>query len=400
MSSKDWQNISLAEVSEKIGMGPFGSNIKVETFVSSGVPVISGQHLRNCVLEDTTFNYVTEEHAQKLISANVYRGDVVFTHAGNIKNVSYIPENSHHNRYVLSQRQFFVRPKKEKLNPAYLTYFFHSTQGQYLLLANSTQVGVPSIAQPITYFKNLKFLLPAIDEQDKIVKILGDLDHKIKLNRKMNETLEQIGQTLFKKYFYDNPEREEWRDGTILDLGNVVTGKTPSKSDATYYGNDVMFLKVPDMHGNMIVIKTADNLSTKGADSQSNKYLTKWSTCVSCIATVGVVSLAGNILQTNQQINSIIPKDESYTFYNYYLLRNKSDLLQMMASAGSTTPNLNKSQFEKIKVKLPPSESLSEFQDKLQCIFEIIHKNYRETEALSKIRDYLLPKLISGQIAV
>ncbi len=141
--------------------------------------------------------------------------------------------------------------------------------------------------------KNISVNLPPLDRQKKIANILGSLDEKIELNRRMNETLEQLGQTLFRYYFVDNPEAKNWKRGVISDLGEVVTGKTPSKKNQKFFGDEVAFLKVPDMHKTSIVIKTSDNLSLMGAESQKAKYIPKWSTCVSCIATVGVVSLAG-----------------------------------------------------------------------------------------------------------
>lgn len=90
---KGWRETSIGEIAEKIAMGPFGSSIKVETFVSDGVPIISGQHLHGFRVDDAPgFNFVTEEHARKLANANVQKGDVVFTHAGNIGQAAYIPK--------------------------------------------------------------------------------------------------------------------------------------------------------------------------------------------------------------------------------------------------------------------------------------------------------------------
>ena len=101
----EWVYVSIQEVSEKVAMGPFGSSIKVETFVPSGIPVISGQHLRGTRLDDLTYNFVSVEHANKLMNANVAKGDVIFTHAGNIGQVAYIPESSKYARYIL--KMFF-----------------------------------------------------------------------------------------------------------------------------------------------------------------------------------------------------------------------------------------------------------------------------------------------------
>lgn len=251
-----------------------------------------------------------------------------------------------------------------------------------------------------TGVRSLEVNLPDLAVQKKIADILSSIDEKIELNRKMNETLEQMGQALFRHYFIDNPEAEGWKDGVVSDLGQVITGKTPSKAKAEYYSDDVMFLKVPDMHGQSIIIKTEDMLSLAGADSQSKKYIPKWSTCVSCIATVGVISLAGERLQTNQQINSIVPKSRAYTLFNYYLLKSLSDTLKMMASGGSATPNLNKGHFESIRIKLPPIELLEYFQDETEYLLEMVEENAQQIQTLTALRDTLLPRLISGKVTV
>ncbi len=203
-SKLKWPVSTIEEVSEKVAMGPFGSAIKVETFVPDGVPIISGKHLHGAKVDDTSgFNFITEEHAQKLANANVQRGDVVFTHAGNIGQVAYIPEHSEFSRYIISQRQFYMRCNRSKVIPEFLTAYFRSHEGKHKLLANTSQVGVPSIAQPVTYLRTIEIPVPPLPEQRAIAHILGTLDDKIELNRRMNETIETMAQTLFKSWFVD-----------------------------------------------------------------------------------------------------------------------------------------------------------------------------------------------------
>ena len=200
----DWPSAPIEGVAEKVAMGPFGSSIKVATFVPDGIPIISGQHLRGYRVDDRPgFNYISLEHAERLSNSNVVRGDVVFTHAGNIGQVSYIPENSEYERYVISQRQFYMRCDTTKIIPEFLTLYFKSREGQHQLLANTSQVGVPSIAQPVSYLRTIAVPVPPLDEQRRIAHILGTLDDKIELNRRMNETLEEMARAIFKDWFVD-----------------------------------------------------------------------------------------------------------------------------------------------------------------------------------------------------
>ncbi len=158
-----WGITRTEELSEKIAMGPFGSNIKVSTFVSCGVPIISGQHLKETLLSDRNNKFITEEHADRLRNSNVYPGDIIFTHAGTIGQVSLIPEEAEYSRYVISQRQFYLRVDKKKASPNFMLYFFRSYLGQHLLLANASQVGVPSIARPSSHLKNIEFVSPSFE---------------------------------------------------------------------------------------------------------------------------------------------------------------------------------------------------------------------------------------------
>jgi len=161
----NWDAITINEIAEKVAMGPFGSNIKVATFVDEGVPVISGNHLRGYFLEEPSYNYITEEHAERLKNSVVYPKDIIFTHAGNIGQVAMIPDDCNYPKYVLSQRQFYLRCNTTKVIPEYVTFFFHSIEGQHELLSYANQTGVPSIAQPATNLKKIKLPLPPINEQ-------------------------------------------------------------------------------------------------------------------------------------------------------------------------------------------------------------------------------------------
>ena len=200
----EWQTEKIDDVSEKVGIGPFGSSIRVNTFVPDGIPIISGQHLHRVKIDEAPgFNYITKEHAQRLANANVQRGDVVFTYAGNIGQASYIPEDSQFERYVISQRQFYMRCDRSKVIPEYVALYFKSPEGRHKLLANSSQVGVPMIARPVTYLRSIEIPIPPLPEQQAIAHALGTLDDKIELNRRMNRTLEEMARAIFKDWFVD-----------------------------------------------------------------------------------------------------------------------------------------------------------------------------------------------------
>jgi type I restriction enzyme S subunit len=194
-----WDVNTIEEIADKVAMGPFGSSIKVSTFVESGIPVISGQHLKETTLDDNTYRFVTEEHAEKLKRSNVYRGDIIFTHAGNIGQVSLIPEDSQYKRYVISQRQFYLRCDLSKASPLHLTYFFRSNEGQHVLLANASQVGVPSISRPSSYLRTIPFLNPPESIREHFDQFANNSLQKTTANKAQVKELTKLRDTLLPK---------------------------------------------------------------------------------------------------------------------------------------------------------------------------------------------------------
>ena len=174
-----WETRELQKVCTKFGAGPFGSNMKVSTFVQEGIPVISGNHMSELELVEKSFNFITEAHANALLSSVVQRNDVVITKAGTIGQVSLIPNTSKYGKYVLSSRQLFVRPDVDVVIPKYLAIFLKYGSGQDQILSNVNRTGVPSLSQAVAFIKRVKVMLPPLAEQRKIVDLISTIDSYI-----------------------------------------------------------------------------------------------------------------------------------------------------------------------------------------------------------------------------
>jgi type I restriction enzyme S subunit len=194
-----WEVKTLEKLSSTMAMGPFGSNIKVETFVDEGVPIINGQQLKGTMLEDGDNKFLTYEHADKLIKSNVYRGDIVITHRGTLGQVSIIPEGSKYERYIVSQSQCYIRPDREVVSPLFMIYYFKSDVGQHELLAHKSQVGVPSIAMPVTNLRKIELLAPSKVVSDKFQYIVADLQRNMSINIDEIYSLQELRDTLLPK---------------------------------------------------------------------------------------------------------------------------------------------------------------------------------------------------------
>jgi type I restriction enzyme S subunit len=275
---------------------------------------------------------------------------------------------------------------------------------------------IPSTSRDAFY--NLHVKVPPLPEQKAIASIFGALDDKIELNRKINETLEAMAMAIFKSWFVDfdpvpglGPHKEwqdsllgriprGWKVGKVADLGEIICGKTPPTAEPENYGDDMPFITIPDMHGQVFVIDTAKKLSTQGVATQPNKTLTPLSICVSCIATPGLVALTSEHSQTNQQINSIIPYKDLSPYYCYMAFKELASEIKAHGSGGSVTLNLNKTQFSTLSVLLPDNSAIAKFHEVSKSIFNRILSNEKQSRTLATTRDVLLPKLLSGEIRV
>lgn len=254
--------------------------------------------------------------------------------------------------------------------------------------------------------ENIEIKLPDTNTQIKVASVLSKIDQKIKINDKINNNLEQQAMAIFKSWFIDYEPFPDnisikWKVGTIKDLSKeIICGKTPSTKKAEYYGSDVPFITIPDMHNKIFSIKTTRSLSIEGAASQIKKMLPKNAICVSCIGTAGLVTITSEKSQTNQQINAIIPKDNISPYFIFLLMKTLSNKINKLGQGGSTIVNLNKEQFSKIEINIPDDISMNYFHKIISPLFNDIFNNQKENLLLSALKNNILPKLLSGELDV
>jgi type I restriction enzyme S subunit len=274
---------------------------------------------------------------------------------------------------------------------------------------------------------------PTLEVQNAIINFIDKLDEKIFTNSSTSKTLEDIAQTIFKSWFIDfdpvkakmNGEKpigmddetaalfpdsfEEselglipkgWEVRKISAFGRVVTGKTPSTKKQEFWGSEVPFVTIPDMHGHLMITKTNRALSILGANSQKSQNVPAGSTMVSCIATPGLVAFATKNCQTNQQINSVIPSSQSPSTWLFWHLRSLIPTLIINSGIGTIFANLNKSDFSNIESITAPLELRDAFSRLIGPQVQMITALNKESEQLRSIRDSLLPRLISGELQI
>lgn len=242
-------------------------------------------------------------------------------------------------------------------------------------------------------FERLKFQVPPIEVQIKIAKILGDLDRKIELNRRMNETLEQIGQTLFKKYFVDNPESKGWDTKPLDEVADFKNGLACQKYPAAKGDQTLRVIKIKEMSSGFTT-----NSDVVGSSFPSDyiiengDLLFAWSgTLMTKIWTEGPGAL-------NQHIFKVTSNEYSKWFYYQWVNEHLERFVMIAKSKAVTMGHIKRSHLSEVNVKIPPKTYLKRFDGLLSSLLEQQTSIAVENNTLISLRDNLLPKLMSGEI--
>lgn len=454
----DWVEYKIndlkAPVKGSIAMGPFGSRIKAENFVTAGIPIIKGSQLHGAYVLDSDFDFLTPEKAEELKGSQAYRGDLVITHRGTIGQVSIIPHDSLYEKYIVSQSQLKVSLDTKKVNPYFVNYFFRTSLGQHRLLANASQVGVPAISKASTSVKAIMVPCPRLEEQNRIVAYLKTLDDKIELNRNMIKTLEAMAQALFKSWFVDFdpvidnalaagnsipdellnraeqrkkikqndnnhairslfPDEFEFSEeigwipkGWIVsDVGkefNIVGGGTPSTKNADFWeGGSINWTTPKDLSGNQskILLHTERRITELGLNKISSGLLPIDTVLMSSRAPVGYLALAKVPIAINQ--GYIALKCEKILTPEFAIQWADAMMDEIKQRAGGTTfAEITKKAFRTIPVIVPDISIVSKYSENVRGIYNQITSRVENIDTISKLRDTLLPKLMSGKIRI
>ena len=293
---------------------------------------------------------------------------------------------------IMSPAYYIFRIKNtNEVLPDYLAMWFMRTE--FDREASYIAVGGVRGSMPWEDFCDMKLPVPDLKEQEKIVNTYNAITKRIQLKQKVNENLEKTAQCLFDEL---NISKKSFEEKTIAEISNsVICGKTPSTAIKEYWGTDIPFITIPDMHGKNFISQTERYLSQEGKSSQENQTLPPKSICVSCIATVGLVSITTTISQTNQQINSIICKEGISPFYVFMTLKGMNEELKRLGAGGSTTLNISKSLFSSIKIAIPNKKEMDLFENEISPIFDSILMNEKEISKLQELKQLVISR-ISG----
>ena len=373
--------------------------------VENGYKLVTGKHIRDGIIDPTEAYYISEKDYIKINErSKVDQWDVLMSMIGNGLGRSAVVKEQPD--YAIKNIALFKVGDEKRAK--WLHYYLSGSEGQGLIYNSLQGSGQPFIS--LSYLREFPIPNPPKDVIEKVVRVLERYDALIENNQKQIKLLEEAAQRLYQEWFLDlhfpgyedvqisDGVPEEWIEIKISDLGEIITGKTPSTANSEYYGGSIPFVKIPDMHNNVYPIITESYLTEEGANTQRNKYIPKNSLMVSCIATVGLVNIAVEECQTNQQINSVVLHDEYDLYYAYFTLQRLKELLEGVGSNGATMTNVNKAKFGNLPVIYPSKKLVRCFYDFCVPIFKDIFIKSIEVINLTEARDRLLPKLMSGEI--
>ena len=455
-----WNTYRIEDIADKITIGPFGSRMKSDAYVESGVPVIRGTNLTGSKKFSGDWVFISEQLAKQLENCCVSNGDLVFPHRGSIGEVGLVDNQFH--QYMMSSSLMKLRCNPNIADSEFIYYFFKSHQGRYELLKNASQVGTPGIGQPLTSLKNIEIKLPSLGEQRKIAKILSDLDDKIHINNQINQTLESIAQALFKSWFVDfDPVRAKiaakqegkdaelaamcaisgkseielqqmaeddfaalrataalfpdglveselgevpkgWEVSTVGEQVQTVGGGTPSTKNVDFWDDGIHYWTTPKDLSNLtdkILLNTERKITDAGLKKISSGLLPKDTVLMSSRAPVGYLALSKIEVAINQGYIAILP---NMKYSAEYLIQwCEANMAEIKGRASGTTfQEISKKNFREISFVCPDDKVVVSYTKTVKTLYDEITSKAKENQSLINLRDTLLPKLLLGEVEI
>jgi len=375
--------------------------------------LLSAKNIQNGrIIFDDTDRKINRELCDKLKKrTHLSKNDIAITTVGaNVGDLAIIGDGSEN--YEFQRSVGLIKTNTAIADSIYLFYLLGTKSFNYFFHVIAT-----GSAQPCLFLGTLnkiKVTLPALSKQKRIASILSAYDNLIENNNKRIKILEQMAENLYKEWFvrfrfpghettpFENGIPKGWKLKHVSEIGDIIGGGTPSTDNEEYWNGNIPWLSPADLtdYQGVYIDKGANNITELGLAKSSAKMMPKDTVLLSSRAPIGYVALAKNDICTNQGFKSIVCNQSimkpSY-LYLYFKL-NKS-YLQSFAS-GATFPELSGSMVKKLKVLVPDISLLEKFDTFAKKLFEKTDVLLTQNQNLIKQRDLLLPRLMSGKLAV
>jgi len=393
-----WVIKSLDEVCTKFGAGPFGSNMKVSTFVDTGIPVVSGNHMTELELVEKSFNYITEDHANRMQSSIVQRNDVVITKAGTIGQVSLIPENSRFLKYILSSRQLFVRPDIEKVLPKYLAIYLKYGRGQVQILSNVNRTGVPSLSQAVSFIKKVQIELPSLPEQKRIVDLISSVDSYIEALQQQLESAKRSRNAVLHELL--TAGGDDWLRARLSEICTMIKrGQAPSYTEQ----RSVTVLNQKCVRNGRIQFEFARQTDSNTKPINEWAYLRAEDTLVNStgVGTLGRVAFVGpqdEPLTVDSHLTIVRPDENKIqpSFLGLSLHFREADI-EGLAAGSSGQTELSREALGNLIIAIPPISEQKRIVEIITSMDRVTNQTQQTITESQNLRSGLLSDLLSGE---
>lgn len=397
---EEWKEYKLEDIA-KILTGPFGSQLHNEDYTNIGTPIVTVEHLGNRRFSRQNLPLISDYDKKRLSKYTLQNGDIVFSRVGSVDRCSYV--TSTENDWLFSGRCLRVRCNNN-CHSLFIYYYFCNVPVKQYIKSIAVGATMPSINTRI--MSEIPILLPKFEKQKRIADILSSLDDKIELNRRINENLEQQAQALFKSWFVDfEPFKdgkfvdselgmipEGWRVGVLADIANITMGQSPKGTSYNEIGDGISFYQGRAEFGNRFP-------SVRLFTTEPSRYAEPYSVLLSVRAPVGDINIAVERCCIGRGLASILSKNkhQSFVLYTMFFLKKELDKFN---SEGTVFGSINRSSLENLKIIIPPVDIIDKFENLTSKIDVMLLNLFQETTSLAQLRDTLLPRLMSGELAI
>lgn len=395
----EWQEYFIEDIAspEKNAMstGPFGSAISSKYFIEDGVPVIRGGNLSFEIgnkLDDEGLVFISKEKAEEFSRSTVSSGDLVFTCWGTINQVGLIDHRSKFSKYVISNKQMKLTPDPTKADSLFLYYLFSSPEKQQEILNNGIGAAVPGFN--LGQLKKMTVSLPHIEEQKSIASILSSLDDKIDLLHRQNKTLEAMAETLFRQWFVEGV-REDWESRPLSQIATFLNGLACQK-----YPPENDFEKLPVLKIRELSSGISDASDWASSKVRSEYIIEAGDVIFAWSASLTVKIWDGAKCVLNQHLFKVTSEKYPKWFYLLWCKHHLDEFISISSSHATTMGHIKRSDLDAAMVLIPSDHEINVMSDVMTPIIEKQICIAKQIKSLEKLRDTLLPKLMSGEVRI
>lgn len=389
----DWNFISASVFCEKVTDGTHDSPKQQ----LSGKHLITSKHIKGRNVDFENAYLISNSDYEKINErSKVDQWDVIISMIGEYCGFSYVERNEVVD-YAVKNVGIFKAGTKEKA--LWLHYYIQSTIGRNFLLHSRSGTSQPYIS--LGALRVFPILIPNdINEQKAIAAMLSSLDDKIDLLHRQNKTLEAMAETLFRQWFVEEAE-EAWETAVVGDVVSIKGGTTPSTKEAAYWDGNIHWTSPRDLssHEAVFLSDTERKITEEGLSQIGSGLLPKGTVLLSSRAPIGYLAITDIRVAINQGYIAIVCDKQVSNYFMYLWCKANMETIKN-AGNGSTFEEISKSSFKNLGFEVPEKEKLKAFDEAIQPNFEKIRANQCQIRTLKKLRNTLLPKLMSGEVRV